>query len=339
MPNTRTSTSITFLSETFWFPWAQKLRYFSLWSLILFIAVTFTASLIVEQFFPKDELASRSEWVALRLVITLIAAICSYGILNLLYWIERDLNVVANNSIPGSSSLPVLDVRASNLTLFVGMVLGIALGMFIDGPQLFFRQWAESSLVPSSLLVLLIGPMLAYLYIAVSKYSKWLTEAANAVEINFLYPDEYEPFSNPFLRMLGLTVLALSAGPAIILFSSHYAGLGYVFVALGMCILPILLLKLFLPLMVLRRKILKEKDAELGHIYDCYKGSATAVENLSIFPIKKELSLSDVMAYETRIRQMWDIPIAPRYHKFLIICLLPPTTWILAGLLENLLNL
>ena len=92
-----------------------------------------------------------------------------------------------------------------------------------------------------------------------------------------------------------------------------------------------------LPVWVLRTRIRDAKQAQLDLISGALSGNAVAFENIIAVSPDEPLTRSDLLTRQMFIESRWEWPIAAHVQQLIIFGLLPPSTWVLAAVVENLL--
>ena len=88
------------------------------------------------------------------------------------------------------------------------------------------------------------------------------------------------------------------------------------------------------PIFILRNRIRDRKQAILQTIHQAHKGEHGAIEQL--VASSDVLPLPDLLTQQMFVESRWEWPIAPHVQKLLFFGMLPPLTWIMAAVVENL---
>ena len=163
---------------------------------------------------------------------------------------------------------------------------------------------------------------------------KALTYAARHIDIDILELDHYPRLANPLIRFVMFAFVLLSFAP----WSSLLGGADDALVV-GLPPLVLILASLVAayayPVWLLRGRIRAAKDDELDCVFRSLRGDEGAMLRSRIRHRAGALSFSELLDYRIFIESLWDWPVAPHLQKVVLIGLLPPTTWVLAALIEN----
>ena len=201
---------------------------------------------------------------------------------------------------PGSV---ISDWLANIVVAFLGAIL-FHIALVSRRQVQLFRDWAEKT--PIDLLDLdrfqwLVWQPLRYALITAIQVS------LNVITVQFLKIDGDDSFLyNTLLPMLALTLL------------------------LGLHHLS--------PLFVIRTRVAEVKQREIALVRRAVRGERDALAESQIAHIAGEFSAPDLLAYETRIQGCREWPIEGAVQRILFYVLLPPVAWVLAALVERMLD-
>lgn len=92
------------------------------------------------------------------------------------------------------------------------------------------------------------------------------------------------------------------------------------------------------PVFVMRDRIQETKERELELLVKAIKGDRSVLSESQISHMQNEFAGPDLLAYEQRIRNVWEWPVQGFVQRILLYVLLPPLAWVLAALVERLLD-
>ncbi len=163
-----------------------------------------------------------------------------------------------------------------------------------------------------------------------------LTYAARHIDIDVLELDHYPRLATPLTRFVVIGLVLLSFAPTGLLLDPEVNGVVGLFAMPALVlILSMLLVAYAYPVWVLRGRIRAAKDRELDCVFRSLRGDEEAMSRSRISDRARSLSFSELLDYRIFIESLWDWPVAPHLQRVLLIGLLPPTTWVLAALIEN----
>ena len=173
--------------------------------------------------------------------------------------------------------------------------------------------------------------------VVVIRQVKALTYATRHIDIDVLELDHYPRLANPPIRFVIVALMLASFMPIITLPTSDPDGTAAVFLSLTVIALvsASLAMAFAYPVWVLRGRIRAAKDRELDCVFRSLRGDEEAMSRSRISDRAHSLGFSELLDYRIFIESLWDWPVAPHLHKVLLFGLLPPTTWVLAALIEN----
>lgn len=166
------------------------------------------------------------------------------------------------------------------------------------------------------------------------KHVSLLTKLARTIEINLLNMDKLLNIANPLLRALAIIVLVFCGTLPSFYYNPNDQ-------LLNVFIYPFLFATVFItiaafgsPMFALRQRIRTLKQSELDKIQKVYSGDKEAIHELHLHHIA-ENARPDILTYERRIRETWEWPVGANWERLVLFGLLPPLTWVLAAIVEN----
>jgi len=263
--------------------------------------------------------------------------------------VESDLKVLASSDSVIEESIkkltPKVTVRIACLTL--GLLYGLLILPVLSsyGPRLQLTVIeafiAITSGGPESILGFILAPIggLASgigLAIVISQITS-LLHAARHIRIDFLILNEYASIANPGVRLLLCWLPLLSTMPLLMLYTddavSNVAGMRFqVFLIL---IVVAMLIPYLIPIWILRNRIRDKKLIELDQIKRALQGDKEANKLISIQGQGAPMTTTDLLTHQMFLESRWEWPIASHIQKIIFFGLLPPTTWVLAAIIEN----
>lgn len=160
---------------------------------------------------------------------------------------------------------------------------------------------------------------------------------ARTFNIDLMHTDECQVFTMQPMRYLLITVIYVSLN--IIVYQvlaalgegdAAFVGQMPLVAAMMICCIPFIH-----PVGVVRDRIAEVKQAEILSIRKALAGDRSALEQSQIAHIADEFSAPDLMMYEQYVKDIWEWPILGYVQRLLLYVLLPPLAWILAALVEQ----
>ncbi len=164
-----------------------------------------------------------------------------------------------------------------------------------------------------------------------------LTHAARRISIDVLELEHYPRLANSLIRYVIFSLVVLSFLPLMggVAGSPGMRAVLLMGMPVVVIIVGLLMVSYAYPLWVLRGRISEAKEWELECVFRSLRGDEDAMGHSRMGDRGRSLSFSELLDYRTFIESLWDWPVAPHLQKVLLIGLLPPTTWVLAALIEN----
>ncbi len=194
----------------------------------------------------------------------------------------------------------------------------------------------------SIVMTFLMGVIGFHLVRFMFRQSDVFVEAVAAEPKDLLHAERYETYTIQPMRYFLILVIFASLSILTYLVFSRVAPDDEEIVAtllLGnmvfMCLLAVLVVR---PVVAVRDKIQQEKQLELKLIQQALAGERAVLKNSQIAHIADEFSAPDLMAYEERINKIWEWPVQGFVQRIVLYVLLPPLAWVLAALVERMLD-
>lgn len=155
--------------------------------------------------------------------------------------------------------------------------------------------------------------------------------------IDLMHVEQCEVFSQQLIRYLLIVVILASLS---ILAHEILVEIGQAEAAMQFLgpLMPFALLGLFpilIPLVEVRDRIAEAKETEIEAIREALAGDREALARTQIAHVAEEFKAPDLMFYERQIRSIWEWPIQGDVQRIIFYVLLPPLAWILAALVEQ----
>ena len=164
-----------------------------------------------------------------------------------------------------------------------------------------------------------------------------LTYAAHRLKIDLFQLSQYSNIANPLVRFIVVSLLFLTIVPLITLVDPAF-GRGALLVTFLLVALAISVALLYAyPVLLLRNRIKDKKEKELNALLQSLQGDDEAIKTLSLQSRGVPTSTQDFLIHQMFVNSLWEWPIAPHVKKIALFGLLPPSTWVLAAGVENLL--
>ena len=163
--------------------------------------------------------------------------------------------------------------------------------------------------------------------------------SAKRVKIDLLNLDVYAAYSGPAVRMT-LVLLALSCPfVSLAVLFEEFEKLITVMVFLVLASWTIFYLVCLPPLLVIKSRISEEKNMEIQRVMTAFNGAADTLSESRLAHRVDEFSGADLLAYLNYLRDLPEWPIQGQIQKVVLFGLLPPLAWIMAALMERLVDL
>ena len=225
---------------------------------------------------------------------------------------------------------------------FLGLAPIGVIGALLGVPLAEVPAVLATSGLHSIVLLGILGPAVAYGFgIGFAQFYlqvRVLTEAAQRVRVDLLHLDRYAAIANPGVRLAVMLLCVASLFPLAFLHVEAQAlederwGGVMLFVLITVTVLG----SYFYPVLVMRNRIRDAKNEEIAALRDALDGDDIAAGRLSITHRGPPETTADFLAHQVFVESRWEWPIATHVQRLLLFGLLPPLTWVLAAVIENL---
>ncbi len=183
---------------------------------------------------------------------------------------------------------------------------------------------------------LLLGSAIGLATAIVIQQIRTLLQVAREINIELLNLDHYTAIASPFIRYVTIVLFAFSGFPPLILLDDPTlsSGLSVVGVLMLLVYVPILT-GYFIPIFILRNRIRDAKRLALNAITQARSGDQAVLDSLKM--PHGDLPAPDLLTQQMFLEARWEWPIASHLQKLILFGMLPPLTWVLAALVENIL--
>ena len=217
----------------------------------------------------------------------------------------------------------------------------LVLGLSFTAADIVFQSQGEVLNTLSRIGIVFFGvftyTVIASFFALAIKQIRFLCRLINITKIDILNLDHLLSVANPFFRILGFIVLIFCLTiPAFVRFPDNPI-LVQVWYPLFLASFILAFFAYGTPLFLLRNRIRVHKEDELTKISDVYSGSKKAYSELRLLEIVPE-ARPDLVTSERRVRDTWEWPFAAHWERIVLFILLPPITWILAAIVENVIS-
>lgn len=245
---------------------------------------------------------------------------------------------------------------ASRLETFIGLVLGLLsnayfIAVFVGTPtdslKLFDTYYYENTAIGSVWLDWLVTVSLLFTGVLVvhvigfsrrqiQLFDKW----ANEFNVDLMHTDECQVFTLQPMRYLLITVIYASLNiivyqvlSALGMGEQAFQGQMPLVVLMMVCCIPFIH-----PVRVIRDRVAEIKQREIDAVRTALTGDRSSLDNSQIAHISDEFSAPDLMMYEQYVKDIWEWPIQGYVQRLLLYVLLPPLAWVLAALVEQIVD-
>ena len=176
----------------------------------------------------------------------------------------------------------------------------------------------------------------AILFTALVTQAKALSHAVRRVKIDVPGLDRYSHLANPLVRVLSVMLILSSpiVGSLAIGDSEPIAFVVLVVAIVSVATLTLTALYVY-PLWLLKGRIYRTRRQELDRVLRALRGDDEAMAESHLRGRASGLTVSELLDYRNFIESLWDWPLAPHVQRIVFFGMLPPLTWVLAGLVEN----
>ena len=164
-----------------------------------------------------------------------------------------------------------------------------------------------------------------------------LRHAVRTVEIDILRLNRYPHLANPLIRIISVLLIIFSIFPVFSLMMDDEVLDRMVLIAMpGFVLLALIVTALYAyPIWLLKGRIREAKQRELQSILAALTGDNEAMVQSRLRQRASGLTISELLDYRTFIESLWDWPLGPHIQRVVLFGMLPPLTWVLAGMVEN----
>ena len=292
--------------------------------------------------------SERITWLSMLIMCSTIGLVLGFNIM-LVRTTEADLRYLSTAS-NFEVSFNLLTPKAS---VFLPLVTGVAVLTTLASPIL-AAQRLDISLIeafnafyaagaPLQILMFILFPVVGIAWgigvaIGVTQI-KCLISVARTIPIDLFQLTHYEALTNPTIRVLSITLALSSIFPLFMLLTEDPIvndQLTRLLIAALLAITPALVAWCY-PTLILRNRIRLKKTQELDRLLLAILGDDEALD-LSCIPKRgNQITTADLLVHQMFIESRWEWPIASHVQKLILFGLLPPLTWVLAAMIENLL--
>lgn len=223
----------------------------------------------------------------------------------------------------------------------IGLVLGFAVILVLAMSIVSLRLDAVS--VMSALLWILVlwsGVTAAHLFGFIIRQCRVFVSLAKSLEMSLSHHEHAQIIANPLLRYaLLLVLMAVVEGVLIQLVQPNVREI-IVTSVLGpslLLMLPVLVFFLW-PILIVRARMQSLKERELSLVRLAMAGNRESLLESELKDVAGEFRLPDLMYYEDRIAKIWEWPIEKHRQRLIFYTLIPPAAWVMAALVERLLD-
>jgi hypothetical protein len=162
--------------------------------------------------------------------------------------------------------------------------------------------------------------------------------SARRVSIDLLRLDSYHCYASHLTMLMGFGVIQISALRIIPLLERGYEDLYRQLLAGSITLFVVTFAVWIFPLWVLHGRIRDAKSMELSTVDRAMAGDMDAMSTSRIRDYRSEFSFPDLISYQSHVRSLNTWPVSTYAQRFVLIGLLPPFTWVMAALVESLLE-
>jgi hypothetical protein len=186
------------------------------------------------------------------------------------------------------------------------------------------------------------GIVMIHLLVFLARQYDSFSRLAREVRIDLSDLEDVQIFARPLLRYLLVVILV-----------TVLIGLFYQFTSLSLPQREEVLFRVFIPgellafliiivfvrpVLIVRDRIKATKINELMQIRKALGGDRSALSLTQIAHIANEFSAPDLMMYQERVTAIWEWPVQQHMQRLAFYILIPPFAWIMAALVERVLD-
>jgi len=197
-----------------------------------------------------------------------------------------------------------------------------------DGTELAIFQLIQAFLIIG------VGYLLMILIVTVHRTGQVFYRLSRTVSLSLIEYDQLDPFGNQPLRLLLVSTAILAALTSLDIFE-----IGSPIAYGGWLLLTSLFFAFsFRPVLAVRNRIRESKVRELRAVRRALAGDKSALIGTDLHELGGNYSLSDLMIYEARVVGVPEWPFQGRIQNIVLYVALPPIAWILAALVERIVD-
>lgn len=236
-----------------------------------------------------------------------------------------------------------------SIALLAGFLALLYFGHFLDDDALgwvtlftpeVYGSLSTGTLVNEWLLAIFVwlsGVLIVYAVGSSRRQLNHYRHWADTIAIDLMHVEECQVFTLQPIRYLLVFVIFTSLN---IIVYQVLTSMGFgdeVLAALA----PLLILMLgfvfpFLgPVTIVRNRIAEAKLSEIAAVRAALTGNRKALEASQIAELADEFAAPDLLMYEQYVRNIWEWPVQGYVQRILLYVLLPPLAWVLAALVEQ----
>lgn len=277
----------------------------------------------------------------LALVIGYAPAAYGWGVRSLRATLEGLRPIFGERGEPLDLALAAtgrLPIEARRRWTAIGLALALAAPFLVDRePTLYLvpGYWRPEAVL-NWLQALLAGWLLACAFRSLWADSQRLSQITDRLpRVDLLDARAIAPFGRHALRIALLTVTVPS------LFSLLASDFGFlaVIALLAATGIAVATTAFLLPVRGVRRRIVEEKQAELGRVRRAIRGDGGALRESPLAAWREQMAVADLLAYEARIEAVREWPFdVPTLARLLAFVLLPIGSWLGGALVEQIVS-
>ncbi len=183
---------------------------------------------------------------------------------------------------------------------------------------------------------LLIVHLIGFCRRQIALFDRW----ANEFAVDLMHTDECQVFTLQPMRYLLITVIYISLNIIVYQILSAlgegdaaFVGQMPLVVVMVICVIPFIH-----PVSVIRDRIAEVKQKEISAVRQALAGDRSALGGAQIAHIADEFAAPDLMMYEQYVKDIWEWPIQGYVQRLVFYVLLPPLAWVLAALVEQMVD-
>ncbi len=168
-----------------------------------------------------------------------------------------------------------------------------------------------------------------------------LTQIVRKIRVDLLDTEAYSTLANAMIRFVGLYIFGVCViTMSYLVFTEGETGAAEMLLIMMPWYLPgfVLMSIYFVPYSIFRKRIAVVKALELNRVALALKGDRTLLQDSLISADSRELNVIDLLYYQSLIRNIREWPFTTRIRSLILFGVLPPLTWVVAALIEILIE-